>query len=176
MRKSKYMTFKEWLNIVLDNGLICERYLPSVGSAQSRKQFMDVVLDANGMAFLCDMREKGYGLPYDVICGEFRAYLNGRYIHTKTKTSGSYTASMYCRIEDPSEITINTTLTGIFGCSCSVHVPANTLCQLIIDGASVVNITVGAGGKCYVDLWRGGEVTFDDATSVVVKHKSIDDE
>jgi hypothetical protein len=170
------MTFKEWLNIVLDKGLICERYLPAVDAARSRKQFMDVVLDVNGMAFLCDMREKGYGLPYDVMYNEFNAYLNGRYIHTKSTLARGYTASMYCRVETPSEITINTTLTGIFGCSCSIHVPANTYCQLIVDGSSVVNITVGNGGKCYVDLWRGGEATFDDADSVVVKHKSIGDE
>lgn len=170
------MTFKEWLNIVLDKGLICERYLPVVDAARSRKQFMDVVLDVNGLAFLCDMREKGYGLPYDVMCDEFRAYLNGRYIHTKSVLARGYTASMYCRVETPSEITINTTLTGIFGCSCSIHVPANTYCQLIVDGSSVINITVGSGGKCYVDLWRGGEATFDDTDSVVVKHKSIEDE
>lgn len=170
------MTFKEWLNIVLDKGLICERYLPAVGAAHSRKQFMDVVLDVNGMTFLCEMRERGYGLPYDVICNEFKAYLNGRYIHTKSALIRGYTASMYCRIEAPSEITINTTLTGIFGCSCSIHVPASTYCQLIVDGSSVVNITVGSGGKCYVDLWRGGEVTFDAADSVVIKHKAIEDE
>lgn len=170
------MTFKEWLSFVLDKGLICERYLPLVDAARSRKQFMDVVLDINGMAFLCDMREKGYGLPYNAICEEFRAYLNGRYIRAKTKPSGSYTASMYCRIEDPSEITINTTLTGIFGCSCNIHVPANISCQLIVDGSSVVNITVGNGGKCYVDLWSGGEATFDNTDSVVIKHKSTKDE
>ena len=170
------MTFKEWLNIILDRGLICERYLPAVDAARSRKQYMDIALDVNGMTFLCDMREKGYGLPYDVMCDEFKAYLNGRYIHTKSALLRGYTSSMYCRVETPSEITINTTLTGIFGCSCSVHVPANTYCQLIVDGSSVVNITVGDGGKCYVDLWRGGEVTFNDPSTVVVKHKSIEDE
>jgi hypothetical protein len=170
------MTFKEWLNIVLDKGLICERYLPEVDAARSRKQFMDVVLDVNGMTFLCDMRERGYGLPYNVLCDEFKAYLNGRYIHKKSVLLRGYTASMYCRVETPSEITINTTLTGIFGCSCNVHVPANTCCQLIVDGSSVVNITVENGGRCYVDLWRGGEVTFDDSSSVVVKHKTAGDE
>lgn len=167
------MTFKDWLTLVKDKGLICERYLPMVDAARSRKQFMDVVLDVNGLAFLCDMREKGYGLPYDVMCDEFKAYLNGRYIHKKNVLARGYTASMYCRVETPSEITINTTLTGIFGCSCSIHVPANIYCQLIVDGSSVVNITVGNCGRCYVDLWRGGEVTFDDTDSVVVKHKSI---
>lgn len=174
MRKSKYMTFKEWLNIVLDNGFICERYLPSVGSAQSRKQYMDIALDINGMEFLCNMREKGYGLPYDVICGEFRAYLNGRYIHTNAKPIGGYSSSLYCRIEDPSEITINTTLTGIFGCSCWIHVPKNMCCQLCVDGASVVNISVGDGAKCHVDLWDGGVVISDNMDSIIVKHRTAD--
>jgi hypothetical protein len=168
------MTFKEWLNIILDRGLICERYLPLVDAARSRKQYMDIALDVNGMAFLCDMREKGYGLPYDVMCDEFKAYLNGRYIHTKSALLRGYTSSMYCRVEVPSEITINTTLTGIFGCSCSVHVPANTYCQLIVDGSSVVNITVGDWGKCYVDLWAGGEIVSEHMDSIVVKHRTAD--
>lgn len=170
------MTFKEWLNIVLDKELICERYLPAVGAARSRKQFMDVVLDVNGIAFLCDMREKGCGLPYDIICDEFKAYLNGRYIHTKTRGTSSYTTSMYCRVEDPSEITVNTTLTGILGCSCMIHVPDNKICQIFVDGTSHVDITVGDGGRCYVDLWDGGTVCYSDSSAVSVKHRVVDDE
>ena len=169
------MTFKDWLVDIKGKGLICERYLPLVDAARSRKQYMDVVLDANGMAFLCDMRENGYGLPYDVICNEFKAYLNGRYIHTKTDQNGTYTSSMYCDVEDPAEITINTTLTGLFRCTCTVNVPKNTSCRLYVDGASVVDIHVADGSKCYVDIWDGGLVSFNEGADVRIKHVIVDE-
>lgn len=169
------MTFKDWLVDIKSKGLICERYLPLVDAARSRKQYMDVVLDTNGLAFLCDMREKGYGLPYDIMCSEFKSYLNGRYIHTKTKLDGSYTTSMYCDVEDPIEITINTTLTGLFRCTCVVNVPKNTSCRLYVDGGSVVNIHTAEGSRCYVDLWDGGLVTFDDDSDVRIKHVKVDE-
>lgn len=172
MRKSKYMTFKEWLNIVLDKGLICERYLPAVDAARSRKQFMDVVLDINGMAFLCDMESKGYKLPYDVITNEFWAYMNGRYIHTKSSENGSYTTTMYCSVSTPEEITVSTTVTGLFNCKCKVFVPQNRVCQFFIDNGSDIELHVADSSKCYVNVWAGGSVSCVGDGDVHVKHKS----
>lgn len=166
------MTFKDWLNIVNDKGLICDRYLPAVMSARSRKQYMDAVLDINGMTFLCDMMDAGYGLPYETIKAEFAPYLNGRYIGTNRSASGAYTTSMYCDINTPSEITVNTSLAGIFGCSCYIHIPDNTRTRLCVDGGSNIMLTVGKGAKCHIDVWGDGIVChgYDDDT-VVIKHK-----
>ena len=170
------MTFKEWLEIVKDKGLICDRYLPIVLSARSRKQYMDVVLDVNGMEFLCDMSLKGDKLPYETICAEFKAYLNGRYIHTKSSASGSYTSSMYCAVKTPSEVTVNTTLTGFFGCNCYVHVPDNMACQIYVDDGSNIKLHVSPNATCYVSIWKGGNVECDNATNIIIKHKNVEDE
>ena len=176
MRKSRYMTFKEWLNIVLDKGLICERYLPAVDAARSRKQFMDVVLDVNGMAFLCDMNLRGYGLPYETIEGEFSAYLNGRYIRSKSTPSGSYTSTMYCGVDVPAEITINATLTGLFNCHCVVNVPDNTICRIYVDNNSNIELHVPSNSKCYIEVWRGGSCIHTGGGDVYIKHKNVEDE
>lgn len=176
LRKSKYMTFKEWLNIVLDKELICERYLPAVDAARSRKQFMDVALDVNGMAFLCDMRLQGYELPYETIESEFRAYLNGRYIHSKSSISGSYTSAMYCGIDVPAEITINTTLTGLFGCHCIVNVPSNVVCQIYVDSGCDVLINVADNARCQIRVWDGGLVECNNNSNVTITRKKLGDE
>lgn len=170
------MTFKEWLNIVLDKELICERYLPAVDAARSRKQFMDVVLDVNGMSFLCDMRLQGYELPYETIESEFRAYLNGRYIHSKSSVSGSYTSSMYCGIAMPAEITINTTLTGLFNCHCIVNIPNNVSCQIYVDSNSNIELHIPSTSKCYIEVWRGGSCVHTGGGDVYIKHKNGKDE
>lgn len=170
------MTFKEWLSFVLDKKLICERYLPAVDAARSRKQYMDIALDVNGMAFLCDTAASGRGLPYDTMCAEFGPYLNGRYIGSKNSTDNAYTSSLYCSMDDPSGITINTTLTGFFNCHCDVNVPKNKVCQLYVDNASNVNVIVPDDGKCYVDVWGGGVVRFSSPDKVVVKRRETKNE
>lgn len=165
------MTFKEWLADVKDKGLICERYLPLVDAARSRKQYMDAVLDTNGMAFLCDMSTCKYKLPYEIICEEFKAYLNGRYIHTSNKVSGSYTTTMYCGVELPSSISVNTTLTGLFNCNCQVDIPNNTICQLYVDNGSNIMVNVPLSSRCYVEVWGDGVVEFLGDGDIYIEHK-----
>lgn len=167
------MTFVEWLEVVKGRGLICDKYMPMVLSARSRKQFMDIALDVNGISFLCDMIDEGSGLPYDVMLDEFVAYINGRYIHVNSSTSGSYSASMYCQVLSPREITASTTLLGIFGCKCDIHIPKNHIVQLCVDSNSDVNIILEPNSKCYVDLWRGGNVQASgDTSGIIIKNKS----
>lgn len=170
------MTFKEWLEIVKDKGLICDMYLPMVLSARSRKQYIDIALDVNGMAFLCDMIVIGHRLPYSTMHTEFDPYLNGRYIRTKSDANGGYTSSLYCSIETPSEITANTTLTGIFNCKCSVNIPKGKVCQLYVDSNSVININVTDSSKCYVDVWDGGIVRSSSQDNIIVKHRKSEHE
>ena len=170
------MTFKDWLSLVKNKGLICERYLPDVDAARSRKQFMDVALDVNGMAFLCDMGVKGYKLPYDVMRTEFVAYMNGRYIRSKSTSDGGYTSSMYCSIELPSEVTVNTTLTGFFDCHCIVSVPPNMVCQIYVDSGSDIELHIPVTSKCYVEVWNGGNATLSGGGTSYIKHKCQDDE
>lgn len=170
------MTFNDWLIEVKNSEFICERYLPLVDAARSRKQYMDVALDVNGMAFLCDMIVLGLGLPYTTMHAEFSPYLNGRYISTKSDANGGYTSSLYCSIETPSEITANTTLTGIFNCKCSVNIPKGKACQLYVDSNSVIDINVADGGKCYVDVWDGGTVRFSSHDNVIVKRRKTEHE
>ena len=170
------MTFKDWLTLVKDKGLICERYLPMVDAARSRKQYMDAVLDVNGMEFLCDIGVKGYKLPYDVIANEFRAYMNGRYIHAKSSKNGSYTTVMYCSVSMPEEVTVSTTVTGLFNCRCKVFVPQNRVCQVYVDNESDIELHVAESSKCYVNVWAGGSVVCNGGGDVYMKHKGLDNE
>lgn len=166
------MTFKEWLEVVKSEGLICDRYLPLVLSSRSRKQFMDVALDINGITFLCDMVNAGYGLPYNVMNTEFAAYMNGRYIHVSSSSSGAYSSSMYCGVKVPSEITASTTLLGIFNCHCEIHVPKNHTVQLCVDSSSDVTVKLEPGSRCYIDLWDGGIVNRQDNDGdIIIKRK-----
>lgn len=59
------MRFSEWINKIIESGLLCEAYTDKVEEAKSKKRLMDIVLDSNGQSYLCEMQAKGMALPYE---------------------------------------------------------------------------------------------------------------
>ena len=51
------MRFSEWINKIIESGLLCEAYTDKVEEAKSKKRLMDIVLDSNGQSYLCDPLE-----------------------------------------------------------------------------------------------------------------------
>lgn len=153
------MTFKEWLNNALSYDLICDLYKDRVAKAQSKKQFMDIVLEANGLEYLCKAKADGYGLPYDTILREFTPFINGAYEAKIDRENGKwYTSTMYCCLDEKSEIRVCNTATGFYGCKCSVVVPKNSFVQLYVDDECKLDITCHETSKCYISYSEGAEI------------------
>jgi hypothetical protein len=68
--------FKEWIEDIMQRGLLCKEYTEKVIHAKSKKQIMDIVLDVNGASYLLELSAKGFALPYETIRNEFGAYIN----------------------------------------------------------------------------------------------------
>lgn len=153
------MTFKQWLNKALSEDLICDQYRDRIENAQSKKQFMDIVLEGNGLHFLCQMMADGHGLPYDVMEREFAPFINGEYVATIAKKSGSsYDSALFVRLNDKSEIRAVTTATGLFGCSCRVVIPNYSFVQLYVDSGCDIVVECPMSSKCYIDYWDGAKI------------------
>lgn len=145
--------------MILRDDLICDQYRSRVEKAQSKKQFMDIVLEGNGLHYLCDMKAKGFGLPYDVITREFTPFINGEYVARVLKDNGTwYDSAMFCKLDNKSEIRAVTTATGLFGCSCNVVVPKNSYVQLYVDNECDITIECPSTSKCYVEYWQGAKI------------------
>lgn len=145
------MSFKEWLNMVLSKDLICDRYKDRVAKAQSKKQFMDIVLEANGLEYLCKMKADGYGLPTKTIVKEFAPFINGNYeAEIKNRIGRTYTSAMFCGLDERNEIRVCNTATLFYGCSCKVIVPKNSFVQIYTDDDSSLEVECFAPSKCYV--------------------------
>ena len=82
------MEIRDWLLDLWKMGLLCDEYKNLVCNAASKRQIMDIVLDANGISFLQEMQSEGHALPYEYILEKFGPYLNGRYIYD---ANGRYT-------------------------------------------------------------------------------------
>lgn len=148
------MTVEEWLDGVKKSGLLCGKYEERIRNAKSRRQMMDIVLDANGISFLQEMMEKGHPIPYSVISEDFNAYINGRYVYN----GDGYTGSVY--FEQKDEITVTTTIASLLCCECAVKIPERHICRIYCDRMCDIKVVCPNGSKVKVYLF-GGAVAED---------------
>lgn len=106
----------------LEGGL-CDRYSQLWQSAHSKRQLMDIALDANGVSFVAEAVADGSFLTEEYIAKEFEHFLNGQYVR---KNGQGYTSALYLGKND---ITIQYALNLIIGCKgtlfitrpCEIH-------------------------------------------------------
>lgn len=163
------MNFKEWLSSILDTSKICDEYNDKVKNAQSKKQMMDIVLDSNGLPYMCQMSHIGQGLPYDVITKEFAPFINGAYIGYFNGQSGcQYSGSIYCGLKDGSSVVVETTATCFLGCKCDVFIQDYDFVQIYADDNCELTIHCSERGKCYVDYWGDAKIFVEGDSSRVL--------
>lgn len=153
------MEFKDWISEVRGNGLLCASYSEKVDNAKSKKQLLDVVLDSNGVSFLCEMDSHGLALPYETILKSFSSYVNGRYVseHKNDKGNG-YNSCIFCCYSDSDTIEINTTLTTLLGCSTDIYIKDNDFCKIYADKNCNLRIHCPITSRCIVEYWKGAKV------------------
>lgn len=154
------MKFNEWFNNIADSGLACDTYLNKALGAKSKLHLMDVALDVNGVAFLCDMMSQDKGLSYEIIKVEFKNYINGNYKAEITKDNGKgYSSCVYCEYNE--EIEVDTTSTALFGCKCRVIVRPYDFAYLYLDKNCDIDICCPESSRVKVHYWQGAFITID---------------
>lgn len=145
-------TFEEWLNGIIQAGELCSDYENKVNKAVSNKRLMDIVLDANGVSYLCEMSNKGFKLPYEVITGRFNNFINGKYVSSHSmKGKSGYTSEMFCQYKG--QINARTTLLVLLGCECDVIVPDNKIVMIYADENTAFDVKCGKNSKAIVEYW-----------------------
>lgn len=149
-------TFEEWIQKLTCADELCASYYDKVKKSMSNKQLVDIVTDANGMTYLCEMQAKGIPLPYEVITSRFSSFINGRYVaeHKNDKGNG-YTSQIYCCYQG--KIEMKETLLTLLGCTCSVYVAENHICQIYLDKNCDVIIACPSSSKAIVHYWGDKE-------------------
>lgn len=169
------MKFKEWLDRIIDAGLLCGAYQSKTLDAKSKKHLMDIILDSNGASYLCEMQAKGFELPYETILKEFGKYINGKYIaEYKNDKGNGYTSSVYCCYSDNNGIHIHTTSTTILGCKTNVFIKPFDFVQIYADKKSKLEIHCPDTSRVKIDYWDGAIITNgngnDSGRIDIVKH------
>jgi hypothetical protein len=130
-------TFEEFIAKAKRLGL-CQEYTDKVDKAKSKKAFMDICLDANGMPWVARSIAKGWGLTAEYICREYAPFNNGKYV----RDMDGYTSAMYCldgKGDDIAAIRATTTALIAIDFIGTIYIPKNRICEM-----HLVNC------KCYI--------------------------
>lgn len=159
--------FSDWLNNIIDKGFLCNEYSNKVSSALSKKQLVDIGLDANGIHYLCEMRQNGYPLDYNVLLNEFKHFINGKYIFTsKPNAAGvSYTCELYCRYNNR-ELNVRTTCVSLLDCATTICIKPYDCVSVHLDENCDVKIKCHDTSSCRVYLYGAAKVDIIEGINV----------
>lgn len=153
------MKVQDWLKALIKKGLVCKEYSLKIVQATSKAKMVDVLLDANGITFLCEMCSKGYVLPYETIIKEFKGFLNGNYVAVYKGEGGvCYDSCFYCCYSEGKSINIKTTQTLFLGCNLDVYIKENDFVKLVVDRNSKIKVHCPKTSRCTIDCWKGSEI------------------
>lgn len=110
---------------------LCEIYKKKWDECESKKELIDMALDANGIEYLADFFSFGWGLSPEYILKEFHDYINGAY----QRSSNGYTGELF--VLNKKTISVRSTLNLLVECDCTVIVPASVVCKIYVCGGSV---------------------------------------
>lgn len=160
-------SYVDWINDINHHGLICPKYADKVYKAKSKKQIMDILLDANGVSFIQSIAEKNYIIPYDVITYHFGNYINGKYIANHT----TYTSCMFVN-QNNTDITINTTLVALLNCRQSnINIVKNHSTIIYCDKNCILNIECPENSKCKVFVWGNAIINSNNNNIKIIRKK-----
>lgn len=158
------MRFSEWINKIIESGLLCEAYTDKVEEAKSKKRLMNIVLDSNGQGWLPEMQAKGMALPYETIVTEFKSYINGRYKAEFSKGDRVfYTSCLYCCYDD--SVDVDTTATVLLGCKCDVNIKDWDFVKLYVDTNCDITINCPENARCLIESWGNAKISVNSRKS-----------
>lgn len=165
------MDIHEWFEEIIDSGNLCEEYTSKYHNSRSKKQLVDLALGGRGITYLCEMQDKGYGAPYDMLVNQFAPYINGKYVYTSDDES-PYTSVIYVKYNEVIEA--RTTAITLLGCECEINIHDYTVIHLFVDGGCKLKINCPTTSRCYVDYWNGATFEYDDTkANIMFKNKSV---
>jgi hypothetical protein len=142
-------TMKDFFKMARRLGL-CREYTAKWASCKTKRQLMDVALDANGLPWVAGSIADGWGLSQDYIEKEFFGFLNGRYVHD----NNGYTSAIYV---NTAFVPVHTTAALVIGCHGEIH--TDRLCELHVVDSSV---SVTGESACNVYLYNSTVTNMGD--------------
>ena len=158
-------TLQEFLRNAKRLGL-CEEYTDKWTAAKSKKQLLDVALDANGLSYVANAVAKGY-LTAGYICSAFAPFINGKYVRDKD----GYTSALYCSDGKENCVAeINATTTALLAIDFigTINIPKNRICEIHLVNSKCY---VRGEGKVIVYTYGDTEIYNKDEANIKIERQ-----
>ena len=142
---------------------LCGQYKTMWDECRNKKDLIGMALDANGVEFMADSIEFGWGLSKEYLIKEFGDFVNGKYQRNK----GGYKSRMYVGYEG--DITIDSTITLLVGCKGRVIVPCSMVGNIYICGGCDIDVT--NDGVVYLYTYGSSNKVHEDENVEVIQRK-----
>ena len=143
---------------------LCGQYKTMWDACRNKKDLIDMALDANGVEFMADSIEFGWGLSKEYLIKEFGDFINGKY----QRNRGGYKSRMYVGYEE--DITIDSTITLLVGCKGKVIIPYGIINNIYICGGC--DIDVKNDGVVYLYAYGSSNKVHEDGNAEVIQCKA----
>lgn len=141
---------------------LCKEYTAKVNNAGSKKQLVDVAMDANGLSWICSSIARGWGLSPEYISQNYAPFLNGRYVFD----GNGYSSTIYCQ---NNHVNVNTTAAAIIDCQGTINV--KRVCELHIANSRV---TITGNARCVVYLYNSTIDNSDSFKGVIIENNTYE--
>lgn len=142
---------------------LCGEYKDLWNNCKSKKELVNLALDANGIEFMADSIAFGWGLSAEYLQREFSEYANENY----TAIERGYTSKMFLNVNN-GKIKPCSTLSLIVGCNCTIELSEGFVGKIYVCGGSDVNIVECVESEC--ELYVYG---LDNKVSVIKNDAGI---
>ncbi len=144
---------------------ICELE-SNLNDCRNRKQYIDLLLNINGIEYMFEAMRDGWGVSYEFISETFTPFINGKYIAYNKK----YDAELYCKYNG--KITARTTILAVIDSEIEINIPLDKYPLIYAVSGSKITLTGEGRGKVYLY----GDIELDNRCSGNVKIKQMIDE
>lgn len=139
---------------------ICEEKLEEWDRCVTKPDFVRLGFSVQGLDYLCNAINHGWGLTPEYISREFKTYVN----NSHCTTINGYTSKMYCCYSG--SIEISTTITAIIKSNVTIMIPENRIAEIFVAGQC--NIRVFGKGRCTMFCYGLNSINIDDS---LAEHK-----
>lgn len=138
---------------------VCSMYGRRWDACVSKRQLFDLACEVQASEYLAKAVSEGWGVSAEYIADKFAGYVNGRYVaELKTMVGNGYTSAIYAYYNG--DVDMDLSMCTFLGCDVRVRVAENSVCRIITDKDTRIEVYVPASSYALVATYSDC-VSFD---------------
>lgn len=141
-----------------DSHEACSLYSSRWDSCVSNRELFALACEVQAAEYLAKALSEGWGVSAEYIASRFKDYVNGRYVaNLKTVVGHGYTSAIYSAYKG--DVDTDLSMCTFLGCDARVRIAENSVCRIITDKDSCLEIYIPASSSAVV-------ATYSDAVMI----------